>query len=348
MPPLLEIRDLHLVLGDFVLGRLSLALDPGDYLLLLGPSGCGKTSVLRTIAGFHRVDEGVIRLDGAEITTVSPRRRRVGYVAQAIDLFDHLTVRENIAFGLRYRGMTRAARESAFERIVGLLGLRELLGRYPSTLSGGESKRVALARSLVVQPRVLLLDEPVSVLDYNARAEMLGILRALHEELGTATIHVTHDWEEAWAFESRCAVMRSGRIEQVGDVNELFRAPRTRFVAEFLGFANVFPARFVHSDGKTLARLDWTQFELPGAVPFDEGYLGIRPETLVPATDGTLGSFHGRVVSVADRGAYREVRVEVAPGTSLVAHLAGSACQGLRAGDTLPWRCSRVPHPIGE
>ncbi|MFH0964242.1 MAG: ABC transporter ATP-binding protein [Planctomycetota bacterium] len=348
MPPLLDIRDLRLVLGDFVLGKLSLSLAAGDYLLLLGPSGCGKTSLLRTIAGFHRADEGALRLDGAQITGLSPRRRRVGYVAQTIDLFDHLSVRDNIAFGLRYQGMTRAARESAFARIVDLLRLRELLGRYPATLSGGESKRVALARSLVVQPRVLLLDEPVSMLDYNARAQMLAVLRMLHGELGTATIHVTHDREEAWAFGSRCAVMREGRIEQTGDVNELFRAPRTRFVAEFLGFANVFPARFAQEDGVTLARLDWAQFELPGPVPFEDGYLGIRPETVEPATDGTPGSFRGRVVSVADRGAYREVRIEVASDVSLIAHLAGGASQALRAHDALPWRCSRAPHPIGE
>lgn len=235
MTPLLEIRKLKLGLGAFTLGEMSLALAPGDYLVLLGPSGCGKTSLLRAVAGLLPVGRGQLWLEGTDCGNTPPHRRRVSYVSQSTDLFPHLNVAQNIGFGLSYLALSRTERRRRIERISAQFGIAGLLGRETANLSGGESKRVALARGLVVNPRVLLLDEPLSGVDEHARAGMFEALKMIHDELGTATVHVTHDRVEAAAMGGRCAVMRAGRIEQEGALEELLRRPRTEFVAEFLG-----------------------------------------------------------------------------------------------------------------
>ena len=241
MNALLAARNLTLRLGGFTLGELSLDLAPGDYLVLLGPSGCGKTTLLKAVAGICRPGRGEILLDGRDVTHIPVEKRGLGYVAQAADLFPHMDVAGNVAFGLRYLGLPKDERDRRFERTADLLGIRGLLSRRSWTLSGGEGKRVALARCLATSPKVLLLDEPLGGLDPNAKLAMLDVLRTIHGELGTATIHVTHDFQEARAIGRRCAVMREGRIEQIGPQEDLFREPATPFVAEFLGLA--LPAR---------------------------------------------------------------------------------------------------------
>ncbi len=235
MAPLLELRNLTVRLNGFALQGISLSLMRGDYLVLLGPSGCGKSTLLRTLVGAYAVEPGVLFLEGEDAGALPPHLRRIGYVAQSVDLFPHMDVAANIRFGLAYLPLTAQEKRLQFERIVELLGVRALLGRSPANLSGGEGKRVAMARSLVVSPRALLLDEPLSGIDEFARPEMLRTLRMLHDELGTATVHVTHDRDEARRIGGRCAVMRAGKIEQIGATEEIFRAPATPFVAEFLG-----------------------------------------------------------------------------------------------------------------
>lgn len=234
---MLTIEGLRVDLGGFVLGEMSLALGDGETLALLGPSGSGKTTLLKAIAGLCAPDRGRILLDGEDVTARPPQRRRVGWVPQDSDLFPHLSVEGNIAFGLRYAGLDRRARRERLARLAGLLGLDGLLARSPSTLSGGEARRAALARALAVSPRVLLLDEPLGMLDEPARASLLEALRRTHEELGTAAIHVTHDRDEARALggSARGAVLRAGRIEQIGTLEDLFARPATPFVAAFLG-----------------------------------------------------------------------------------------------------------------
>lgn len=348
MSSLLTIEGLNMTLGDFRMGPLSLTLERGDYLVLLGPSGCGKTSLLRAIAGVYDAPPGKMLLDGGDVGTLAPHKRRIGYVAQAVDLFPHISVARNVLFGLKYVKATPDEKRAGFGRIVDLLGLSSLLHRAPATLSGGESKRAALARSLVVNPRILLLDEPLSMLDYNARAGMLDILKMIHDELGTATIHVTHDREEAWTLGGRCAVMRDGNIEQTGRVEELFRRPASRFVAEFLGGSNIFPARFERSASGCRAILDWAEFDLDAPVGREAGYAQIRPESLAPAREGGRGAINGTIRSISDRGIYMEVRVEIAGGERLVAHLTGADCEGLKVGESVRLECRTPPHPIEE
>ena len=346
MNPLLEMNDLSLKLGDFTLGPLSLSLAPGDYLVLLGPSGCGKTSLLRTVAGVYPIASGRVRMDGCDVGHLPPQKRSVGYVAQTANLFPHLNVAKNVAFGLAYLSLSSKEKQRRFERMVSLLGLQDFLERRPATLSGGESRRVALARSLVVNPRVLLLDEPLSMLDHNARTNMLDILMMIHDELGTATIHVTHDREEAWALNQRCAVMRQGRIEQSGSVNELFRQPNTRFVAEFLSGSNVFRARFERRGTRWVAVLDWAEFDLAGAVDFEEGFLQIRPESFLISPQQDTGTLRGVIRSLADRGIYSEILVEVANGNVLRVHTPTAGAADLQVGNSISLKCATPPHAI--
>jgi len=353
--PLLELADLSLRVGEFALRDVSLQLGGGDYLVLLGPSGCGKTTLLRAIAGYYRTGADMIRLSGRPIGVMPPHRRRVGYVAQTVDLFPHMDVARNVAFGLRYLRLPRRERRRRLDRIVDLLGLRPLLERHPAMLSGGESKRASLARSLAVEPRVLLLDEPLSMLDPNARAAMLGTLRTIHRELGTATIHVTHEREEAWALAERgpdgreagrVAVMRDGVIEQAGPVEELFRRPTSRFVAEFLGGANVFPATFERGPAGWEAVLEWGRLALAGPVEFERGWVQIRPESLVAVPEAGPGAVTGTVRSVSDRGIYRELTVELPGGHALRVHVAGASAPPARPGEAIHLRCATPPHPI--
>jgi ABC-type Fe3+/spermidine/putrescine transport system ATPase subunit len=232
--PLLEVRSLTFQLNTFKLNEVTLTLSRGDYLVLLGQSGCGKSTLLKAIAGWYPVPRGAVVLNGDDTFGRVPHLRRVGYVAQTLDLFPHLNVEDNIRFGLKYSIGAPNEKRLCFERIVDAMELAPLLQRSITRLSGGEASRVAIARCLVTNPRLLLLDEPLSGIDEPARPSILRTLRMIHDELGIATIHVTHDREEARHIGQRCAVMRAGRIEQVGTVTEVFESPASAFVAAFL------------------------------------------------------------------------------------------------------------------
>lgn len=237
----LSLRNVSTTLGDFRLEPISMDLDPGDYTILMGPSGCGKTTLLRTIAGMHPEHQGEIRVGDRSLTGVPTQKRGVGYVSQTAALFPHLTVRRNIAFGLSYLDLTRDERAKRVQEIAELLGAEELLHRGPRTLSGGETRRVALARALIVNPDVLLLDEPLSMLDTNARTELLGVLQRVHAARRSVIIHVTHHSEEAWGVRGKCMVMGRGRLLQTGTVESVFRTPESPAVAEFLGRPALYP-----------------------------------------------------------------------------------------------------------
>ena len=232
----------------WALRDVSLRVEPGEFFTLLGPSGCGKTTALRLIAGFLDPDEGDIFIDGAPVAGVPPWRRDLGLVFQSYALWPHLSVFEHVAFGLRERNVPRAERRQRVREALHLVSLEGLEHRRPSQLSGGQQQRVALARTLVLRPRALLLDEPLSNLDAALRAQMRVELRRLHRELGITTLFVTHDQAEAMALSSRVAVFDRGAVIQVGTPAEVYRRPATRFVAEFLGAANVLPGRVERAD----------------------------------------------------------------------------------------------------
>ncbi len=234
---------------------VSLEIARGESFSLLGPSGCGKTTLLRMIAGFDRPDSGRILLNGKDISHLPPERRPVNTVFQNYALFPHLNVRDNIAFGLRMAGKAAAEIESKVERMLELVKLTEHGSKRPAQLSGGQRQRVAIARALVNEPEVLLLDEPLAALDLKLRQHMLLELRAIHEQVGTTFVYVTHDQGEAMSLSDRIAVMNLGRVEQVDMPERLYESPRTNFVASFVGDANFFSGRVLEMRHEGYARV---------------------------------------------------------------------------------------------
>jgi putative spermidine/putrescine transport system ATP-binding protein len=283
--------------------RLNLAVARGELLALLGPSGCGKTTTMRAIAGLLAPRAGAIQLDGADITRVPANRREVGLVFQSYALFPHLDVFENLAFGLRLKGLRGAELSDKVARGLIAVGLSDFARRKTQALSGGQQQRVALARALVMEPKLLLLDEPLSNLDARLRLDMRAELQRVHRDTGLTMIFVTHDQSEALALADRIVVMRDGAIEQIGTPEQIYNAPVSRFVAEFVGFENVFAVR----DGR-LAN-EHGEFAPEGPLPRSAG-LAWRPRAV------TLGAgpHEARVRGVSFAGGTREYVLESAFG----------------------------------
>ena len=245
-----EIRAVDLSYGDnHVLKNINLSIEPGEFFAFLGPSGCGKTTLLRLIAGFNTADAGEVRIAGRDIGSLPPWKRDVGMVFQSYALWPHMNVRRNVAFGLEERRLPRAQIARRTAAALELVGLSQFADRKPSQLSGGQQQRVALARTIAVEPKVLLLDEPLSNLDAKMRVQVRHELRELQQRLGITTIFVTHDQEEANAICDRIAVMNDGVVQQVGAPIELYANPANLFVANFLGTANIIPGTFTSDSG---------------------------------------------------------------------------------------------------
>ncbi len=288
--PLLELQALHKqFVGHPAVDGISLAIGKGEFFSLVGPSGCGKTTTLRLIAGFDSPSSGEIRLDGQSLTGLPAYQRDVSTVFQNYALFPHLTVARNIAFGLERRRLPKHVVQDKVEQALGLVQLSGKEARLPSEISGGEKQRVALARSLVLQPKLLLLDEPLSALDPKLRKQMRVELKALQRRVGITFLFITHDQEEALSLSDRLAVMSAGRIEQVGTPKELYQHPASRFVAEFLGEVN-----WVNGAGLRPESLQIARQEPPGelrstqAVVQGSTFLGNRIHVQTRLLDGAL------------------------------------------------------------
>jgi len=239
-----EVRGISLSFGTTrVLRDIDVTVEPGEFFALLGPSGCGKSTLLRLIAGFNQAQSGQVLVDGEDVSAVPPWKRNVGMVFQSYALWPHMTVAQNVAFGLEERKLPRPEIDLRVRQALELVGLEGLAARRPGQLSGGQQQRVALARTLAIEPRVLLLDEPLSNLDAKLRVHMRRELLAMQRKLGITTIFVTHDQEEAMTTADRIAVMHEGVIQQVGSPVELYDRPVNRFVAEFVGTINLLPAQ---------------------------------------------------------------------------------------------------------
>jgi len=269
--------------GDFcAVDDLSLTIPDGSFFALLGPSGCGKTTTLRMIAGLEEPSQGTIQIGDTDITTQKPYRRNVNTVFQNYALFPHLTIFENVAFGLRRRGQKDVASE--VEKALALVELGHLAQRKPAQLSGGQQQRIAVARAIVNRPEVLLLDEPLGALDLKLRRQMQIELKRIQMEVGITFIHVTHDQEEAMTMADTIAVMNQGKIEQMGSATDLYEAPRTAFVANFLGQCNLIRAKVQsRAGGKAVVSAKGHTFEIPLTRVSTEGdsvLVGVRPEKL--------------------------------------------------------------------
>ncbi|WP_136706320.1 ABC transporter ATP-binding protein [Agromyces sp. H66] len=259
-----------------VLHGVDLVIEPGEFVSLLGPSGCGKTTALRVLAGLERADGGTVRIGGTDVSRVPTNHRDLGMVFQAYSLFPHLDVAANTAFGLRMRKVPKTEASDRVRDALALVGLAHLADRYPHELSGGQQQRVALARALVTEPRVLLLDEPLSALDAKVRVQLRDEIRRIQLRLGITTLFVTHDQEEALAVSDRIAVMQAGRIDQVGTPEELYLRPATAHVAEFVGLSSVLPAVVAGGEASVLG----VTMPLIGEVPDGPAEVFVRPENV--------------------------------------------------------------------
>jgi ABC-type Fe3+/spermidine/putrescine transport system ATPase subunit len=294
-------RYQHRVKGEIYAARdVRLDVKPGEFLTLLGPSGCGKTTTLRMIAGFERPDAGRIRFDDQDVTYLPANQRNIGFVFQNYALFPHLSIFENVAYGLRVRGVPGDAITQRVSDVLTLVGLAGYEQQFSSQLSGGEQQRVALARAIVIEPRVLLFDEPLSNLDAKLRVQMRHEIRTLQRRLGITTVYVTHDQEEAMAVSDRIAVMESGSVVQEGSAEDLYYRPASQFVAGFIGRVNLIPATITRVDGGLGVAMLGTVIAGSGiASSFQQGdavQLVLRPEAIGIARDGE-GSLRAKVVS---------------------------------------------------
>jgi ABC-type Fe3+/spermidine/putrescine transport system ATPase subunit len=277
------------------LGPVDIAVEKGEFLTLLGPSGCGKTTTLHIIAGLTTPSEGRLTLEGRDITRLAPPYRDMGLVFQNYALFPHRTIAENVGFGLRMRRTSKPEISDRVGAMLDIVGLPGVEARYPHQLSGGQRQRVALARALVIEPSILLLDEPLSNLDALLRKRMRAELRDIQRRLGITTIFVTHDQDEAFEMSDRVVLMNGGHVEQVGAPDELYDAPQTRFAAEFIGEASLIEGRVEHAAGNEVLVAVGSlgvaaRAVRPGLVAGDKAILMVRPERIELAAPGTSGA----------------------------------------------------------
>lgn len=327
--------------GTRVIKDVSLAIRPGEFISLLGPSGCGKTTLLRMIAGLEAPDLGTIALGDKDITSVPAWERNIGVVFQNYALFPHMTVAENIGFGLRTRKLPRTTIEAKVRDVLKLVRLEDFGSRSTDKLSGGQKQRVALARALVTDPKLLLLDEPLGALDRKLREQMQVELKMLQRKIGITTLMVTHDQEEALTLSDRIAVMSEGRILQDGSPKEIYERPRDAFVAEFIGMSNVMKGRVLDAGGSSqLAVSDRVVLDLPpGIGPTRDVSIFIRPEklSLVDKSGAPGSSIQGRIVHVSYSGAVTHCFVDIGlqrPLTVLITNSSNHDDAGPRIGET--------------
>jgi putative spermidine/putrescine transport system ATP-binding protein len=315
--------------GNRALKGVDLSVKPGEFIALLGPSGCGKTTALRALAGLEQVTDGHILIDGKDVVDVPANKRDIGMVFQAYSLFPHMTVRENVEFGLRMRKVDGAKRKARAEEALELVGLAQLSSRYAHQLSGGQQQRVALARALVTRPRVLLLDEPLSALDAKVRVQLRDEIRRIQTELGITTLFVTHDQEEALAVADRVAVMKDGNIEQIGTPEELYTSPISAFVANFIGLSNQIPADL---DGGLVTVLG-KRLELINA-PMPDGPVTafVRPEDIVLDPKGMPAT----VITSSFLGSLRRTQARLEDG--FVVSFQHDVADALQPGDDIQLR----------
>jgi len=349
---MLKILNVTKDLGQFVAKNITLEIKKGEYLVIIGPTGAGKTILLETIAGIYSPDEGKIYIDDQDVTDLPPRERHVCMVYQDYMLFPHLNIRENIGFGLRSRKLPREEIDKKVEEIAEFLAISHLLHRKPDTLSGGEQQRTAIARALVMDPVVLLLDEPLSALDGRTRDKLRKELKRLHAHYKITVLHVTHNFEEVFSLADRVAVMNDGLIAQIGNPEDVFRKPNSEFIADFVGVENLFSGICTRMEGASAIDVDGHRIISSTCGIGDQVYASVRPEDILisiePFESSARNRFHGKVSDIVDNGTF--IRISVDAGIPFVVILTrlGFEEMGLKEGDMvyLTFKASSV-HVFG-
>ena len=308
---MIRVKDLNISLPGFKLSEINLSIGENEFFILMGPTGAGKTVLLEAIAGLVPIKSGKILIGEKDITRLPPEKRGISIVYQDYALFPHLTVLENITYGLHFHRIDKTHAKKRLDRLLEVLNLFGLKQRFPVNLSGGEKQRVALARALMVEPKVLLLDEPLSALDPNFREEVRSALKRLHQSSNTTFLMVTHDFVEVLSLAGRAAVMNKGRIEQTGHVKEIFEKPASPFVADFVGMKNLFKASF----NETYAMVSGVRIEIGRTVDPSSQYLAVRPEDIVISrnkfSSSMRNNYSGIIIQIDNQGFYYEIDVRI-------------------------------------
>jgi len=330
------LSDLRRSYGSIhALDGLSLDIAPGEFVALLGPSGCGKTTALRVLAGLEDADSGRVEVAGKDITSVPTSARDMGMVFQAYSLFPHMTARQNVEFGLQLRRIPSGRRRARAAEMLDLVELSDHAERYAHQLSGGQQQRVALARALAIEPQVLLLDEPLSALDAKVRVQLRDEIRRIQLEVGTTTLFVTHDQEEALAVADRVGVMRAGNLEQLASPHDLYARPATPFVADFVGLTNRLAAIV---EGERASLLGTSVPLLPGSVQSGTAFVLIRPESIAVTADP---AGRATVITASFLGSTGSLRAMTESGETVLAQIDNDAVATFNPGD----KVTLVPRP---
>lgn len=305
---MLKLENVSKRLGDFAINNINLQVDRGQYFVILGPSGTGKTVLLEIIAGFHRPDQGRVYLYDKEITRLPPEARKMGFVYQDYMLFPHMTVKDNILFGAR-KCFPMSQAMDKIKRLVDILGIGHLLDRFPLTLSGGEQQRVALARVLIIEPTILLLDEPLSSLDPNSKEALQIELKRIHEQFETTILHITHDFNEATNLATHVGVMINGTLAQTGTAGEVFNRPNSLEVASFLGIENIIPGQYADGAFKCSEQL---VFPVPPVNGQDFSYIYFSAKDVrLGGQPGSGSGFQGVVTGISFQKDYVSITVDI-------------------------------------
>ena len=310
---MLEINNLSQSFPGFSLNNISLTVNDGEFFALLGPTGSGKTVLLESIAGLEKLKQGRIIINGRDVTSLKPEERNISIVYQDYALFPNMKVQGNIRYGLRFRKKGSKLNENnKFDMLVEVLKIEHLLNRYPHNLSGGEKQRVALARALMVEPDVLLLDEPFSALDSNTKETVQLEIKKLHDKLKTTTLMVTHNFSEVFSLAERVAIIKNGVIQQVGTTVEIFKNPNSRFTAHFVGMKNIYPMKKLKEKIKPAQQLELDTVSLHDQTNL-QYYAGFRGEDIVVGNKelNTDYQIEGKISAILNNGIYTEVRVQV-------------------------------------
>jgi molybdopterin-binding protein len=330
----IELRNVHLILDTFRLTDINLTINHGEYFVLLGPTGAGKTLLLESVAGLYKINRGGIFIKGRDVSGLPPESRHIGIVYQDYALFPHMTVEDNISYGLKQKGQNFKKIKNSVLNMASFLEIEYLLNRHPDTLSGGEKQRTALARALVVEPEILLLDEPSGALDNQTKKKLHKELRRIHKELGKTVLHITHDLEEAMGLGDRIGVMEQGRLIQVGAPQDVFRKPANQFVAQFFGHDNIFYAHLKNVAGQKKIAIDNVEFYCSGEdlQDWEEGYVLIPSEGIIllsePAKSSARNVFSGIVEDVEILGDVCRVTLNI--GIPIVAKITARSAQEMK------------------
>lgn len=344
---MIRVENLFLNAGNFQLGPLNLHIKGSEYFVIVGPTGSGKTMLLELISGIKKPDDGKIFFNEEDITTVPPERRNIGYVTQQNLLFPHLSVRSNIGFSMRIRGIDRKTINTRIQELAQLVGINHILNRRIQNLSGGEAQRVSLARAICVKPFALLLDEPLSALDVVSRRVLRDELKKLRQNLDIPVIHVTHDFEEAFFLADRIGIIHEGKIVQTGSPDEVFRKPANSFVARFVGIENVFRGRVKKvRDTEKISDTGFNAIFETGNLKFSvisdhegDAFACLRADEILISLDtvrtSALNNFTGKVTDISDEGALLRITVNIgAPVLVLITRISAENL-GIKTGSTV-------------